>query len=83
MGASPPRTIRPILLIHVQKTGGQSITSVLPGLGMNATAEPTDACSGVPTARRAQRHAKHAQAYAARPLYSDEEWEPHGHPISW
>lgn len=69
-----PRSPRPLLFIHNQKTGGDSIMVSMPGLGPRGLENVTDACRRVPTVRRAKEQSKHAQAFVARLAYPDDVW---------
>jgi len=80
--APSARVARPILLIHVAKTGGESVGKTLgiqvpqddPYMFPGPWSGPgTDACQGVPVVNT--RHKKHDRAIEAMAYYTEEEWQ--------
>ena len=75
---------RPILLVHIQKTGGQSVAETL-GIKVQDGWEPylgngTQECAGIPV--MSLRHDKHDSAQAARSFYTSVEWD-HAYKITF
>jgi len=68
---TPTTTARPLIFIHMSKTGGTSIEETLgiENVYANATAE----CRGIPFMEK--RFSKHATAAQAKNYYTDEEWQ--------
>lgn len=68
---------RPLLFIHIEKTGGSSIIDTLGFVGPLTPSldehHVTDECKGVPVIQT--RHERHMTAAQARPYYTDKEWE--------
>ena len=65
---------RPILLIHVEKTGG---TSIIETLGIesaegNEAERPTAECKGIAVMK--SLHLRHQTAAQAQPYYTEEQW---------
>jgi hypothetical protein len=60
---------RPLLFVHVPKTGGESISA---GLGLEPGHKTTVECMSIPTIE--QRHPKHMPASEARDYYTATEW---------
>jgi len=64
--------VRPILFIHLSKTGGTSIDEAL-GISNEYTDGPTVQCAPVPVLAR--RGEKHDSAATTKTYYSDAEWQ--------
>lgn len=69
---------RPILLIHIPKTGGTSLKLTL-GLAQRGSIE-TPECAGVPVT--VTQHSTHDVASDAKSYYTDAEWE-HAYKIAF
>lgn len=70
--ASASSEVRPLIFIHVPKTGGTSVEEAM-GTWNEAFNGTTLECAGVPIMEK--RFDKHATAADAKLFYSDEEWE--------
>ena len=64
-------TARPLIFIHMSKTGGTSIEETL-GITNDSTPTATAECEGIPIMDK--RFLKHDTAQVAKTYYTDAEW---------